>query len=1226
MKPQTDKEPPFTLTPIADTMSGFQAQAQPAQTLAHYTQLARGLWLAEPLQQLNEQVCGLIQTGGTAWSSLTAPYGFGKTAALIALWHDAKTRGFLAIPPLSCAHFDELAAGVAALAQAQAPPRYARQIAQLQREIYERPLEQLAQADAARYEVSSQKLRRLLQEKFQQGQLTLDSSCHRLVEFLSRLATLAQQWSHGLVLCLDELQQLLGRLDARAITQFREFVWGVRTERAPFGIILALDSMLEARLANWASDVLHRIRANGPALALSTVYQRDFPRWLWENLTTNHNGDGPPVPAQALSAEVLDALGQFVERPDLANGPRTVVDVFTAAVRHFQATQEPYGLDALTADVGAGRFRYFGEGAAVQTVLAQLLADEWLAQDAARVKLVRLLAVFPQGCPPAILQRELGDQFAATRAALFGPLLVELAEGLALEQLQQVRRPHLQWENILARTWETLPAHDALLTHIPQMIERVLLPQIFPPHTQWTWLETESSLALTGWRHLRGTFAEAYPAREVAVWLGLQEPESWPQGADICFALVCEADERALPSAQILERGNGSRILLRLPVLQKLTRPPSELARFDKFIRPEPFRPAIVLTALHALETHLGALAADAETDALPAYPADTKRVQALVEMARSYLLRTLLQGTLKVAGHTLQQRGAELIRALFAQSCRQLFPAYRTLLSGPKWRETLRTYRQALAQESLTPAIRQGRAAVSGPKAELFATLLQESSTAAGDSLLRVLGPLVQVSGTSEALHLQFPLHPAEKTALDYLRRLKHQTETPFAAVAEVLRHEGYVTDEAREITALLQVRGLVAQETENTLRLIRDDTAERTQLQQKIAQVAADLARWGYVGAHSGLSGTETLKVLQTQLRRLETDRQQWLKAQADELRRIEDALHALAGQVKAQEILLEWPESDLRFHLQTVAKILQETKQALGPAVQKETAQLRALQTEHRKTGVAQWPDKQAALSRNLENLRQRVAQFTERAQSLRQWQPAYQQLGTTAILCAKVAAQEPGTAQRLSLLVDEYRERFAVGHWEAVSQAAPFTARLSLIQTDVQGLIYRHAQTYEKELETLRQLCGTLWPASPAPSFSRFIEQTTAPDAVPAAFQRLYDWLRESLAASLRRCQKRKEEGAAWRAPDAQSKSWREAEQQALIALSQTENAICDFANVEKLAIKVAFLHSGFIVAPVTKGALSQVFDNPAEVPDFARLAALFRAGEIIIRIEPRRAQE
>src|SRR5262245_28721055 len=165
----------------------------------------------------------------------------------------------------------------------------------------------------------------------------------------------------------------------------------MRTEQSPCGVVVCLDAMLEARLARWAADLLHRIRESGPTLQLAEVYTSEFPFWLWDRLTT---ANGSPVRADraALSPDVLRSLGQFVERPDLANGPRTVVDVFSRAISRFNDTQGRYDIDDLVADLHGGVFRYFGEGAPVQRTLTELLRDDWLGADRDRVALVRTLA------------------------------------------------------------------------------------------------------------------------------------------------------------------------------------------------------------------------------------------------------------------------------------------------------------------------------------------------------------------------------------------------------------------------------------------------------------------------------------------------------------------------------------------------------------------------------------------------------------------------------------------------------------------------------------------------------------------------------------------------------------------------------------------------------------------------------------------------------------------
>ena len=109
------------LLPIADTIGGTAAREDPEGTLEHYNHLAHQLWLSSKVSEVADGVFSRVQQGHTAWGSLSGPYGFGKTASAITLWGYAKDADFLAIPPLSCTNFDELASGVAALASEQNP-------------------------------------------------------------------------------------------------------------------------------------------------------------------------------------------------------------------------------------------------------------------------------------------------------------------------------------------------------------------------------------------------------------------------------------------------------------------------------------------------------------------------------------------------------------------------------------------------------------------------------------------------------------------------------------------------------------------------------------------------------------------------------------------------------------------------------------------------------------------------------------------------------------------------------------------------------------------------------------------------------------------------------------------------------------------------------------------------------------------------------------------------
>src|SRR5262249_28592045 len=186
-----------------------------------------------------------------------------------------------------------------------------------------------------------------------------------------------------------------------------------------------------------------------------------------------------------------------------------------------------------------------------QRLLTQLLSDDWVQGDTVRTSLVRTLAAFPRGCPADVLHAHVGNgrKLKSARDALFGPLLVELPEGLALEQLQQVARGGSPWEQVLARAWDTLPGLSALGECAPELVSRVLLPRLFPgldqPAGEWAAVQDDVRTAIGGFHLLRGSFDAHFPQREVAVWIGDREPPSWPEDVDLCLGLLCCGDPSA---------------------------------------------------------------------------------------------------------------------------------------------------------------------------------------------------------------------------------------------------------------------------------------------------------------------------------------------------------------------------------------------------------------------------------------------------------------------------------------------------------------------------------------------------------------------------------------------------------------------------------------------------------------------------------------------------------
>src|SRR5947209_5738145 len=81
------------LLPVCDTVSGRKAATDPDAVVRHYERLAGQLWLSPRVREFSDAVLGDAGAGRVRWASLSAPYGYGKTATGVALWRHARAQG-----------------------------------------------------------------------------------------------------------------------------------------------------------------------------------------------------------------------------------------------------------------------------------------------------------------------------------------------------------------------------------------------------------------------------------------------------------------------------------------------------------------------------------------------------------------------------------------------------------------------------------------------------------------------------------------------------------------------------------------------------------------------------------------------------------------------------------------------------------------------------------------------------------------------------------------------------------------------------------------------------------------------------------------------------------------------------------------------------------------------------------------------------------------------------
>jgi hypothetical protein len=1061
---------------------------------------------------------------------------------------------YVSLPPLSATSFDEYSIAIRSLLR-YATPETASEVDRIWRTIY----------------------RKLPTTTLLNGRQR-SRQAHRLVEFLSGLTAKEGPLEQGLIIHFDELQQLLGMLDTAALVSFRELVWGLRTERARCGVVLLLDTVLESRLERWATDIVHRIREHGHALRLEEAYDHRFPAWLWPRWSALYSAGQDQ---DRFDPDLLLALGQFVERWDLANGPRTVVDVFSRAL---EVGVVGYGLESFVQDLISGRFRYFSKGAGIEKVVHSILADQLITGNPAREQFVKLLAAFPEGCPEAVLQRHLPDPEERHRviAELFGPLLVNGRDGLALEATQRVRRPVSHLDDVLQWSWQTLPAYDALVERMPEMIEEALLPLIVPEHvgqTGWTAVDPLETKLLTGWQRYRGSFDEDFPDRYIAVFVGLDTPAEWPTDVDLAVALVVTSTWDSESEAELtilMVDAESAHLLVKMPALQPLDGPlPAEIERYRKFLAPEPFRPANLLAALVALRRLLGQEEVS-ETTRL--------RGLAFLSNATEIVLRSLIRGTVEVRpGFAVELTGLELLRALFVQAMRRRYPHYIPLARYASWKETLKIYRDALASDRLSTAQRQGNESIEGAKIDLYTHLFKQTSTAAGDSFVRSLGPLVTLEEKGRHAAIRLTSHPAENALIKAVQSARHGECTLMSAM-DALLQLGWTEEEAKEIIALALTRGTLVQAGQS-LRAVAQHISPLDQ--PKSVHV-------GGLGTASMMVPTATTSAHAKAAGSLELA----------ELSELKDRIFHCLGVVRGTDICTDWPDSDIAVHLRSLAAELSRYRDSLLSSLRKFAEKL----PEAPPTG---WPRRRVQLLKELEKLGNRTSLFDTRAGALKTWSPLNMRLSELRTTIDHLTANDRGSKalhREFEELTSTLRERFATEAWSPVCESISWDGKIGQLEQRAQRLQYDGLIAFMQRRRELIQQLG--WAAEqPAPDWWDSVEGGTH------SFDALTEWTLQTIERGLALIAAAKL-GKGWRDPNGTQISHKELRrrcEKALLTARQNSSA----SNVATTVSLMARLYNGF------EGSwlVPKTYTDPDCPPDFCALESAYRAGKLVIEVRP-----
>ena len=784
------------------------------------------------LAELRRTFIEQVSQGKTPKSCLVAPFGYGKTSTAIGLWKACQEAGLLAVPPISCSSFTELAHAIYDWLKFMLPD-FRQDIEREHDKFLASTAEALARRDEQMFGIPFEQGMAAIKDKLQRGYLDFEDASINLLAFVERATDLARLAGYGgLVVTIDEFQQLLGNAGKGVLVALRQLIWGLRTRQLHFGLLITMDPDTERTLADRAGDILHRIKDDGLYLDIRHVYDRDFPSRLWSQYTAAF---GLSVDSQhAIDGPALDALGQLCEREDLSNGPRTVINVLQrAALCREAGLERSYNTIDLIDDFLIGHVRFDGDRGILPSLVGELLNFPYFQRSDERTRALKLIAAFPRGCPQQVARtygletalRDLSDD-------LRGEIVTELDDGLALIELQRVGRPANQLNVLLRRYWMQITDQQLFAEDAPRAFTDIVLPLLFPKKTHdlsgWEGLEDvqlQPDGSYTG--ILVGTSSTSYPLRRIGVVVTTTSPAAISQWemADIDIKFVLRLDlqrtgvsrlEASVQDKQVefcLALGRSSETGLR-----------GGLTWIEHYLSPHPISGAVILSLLRYFHQEGN----DKRSGR------DGERITDTVERLQEWLLAELLPDLLfKEAGFDVTQSGSGAMKQFMYLWMSHRWPEYRTLLLHQHWSALWSDYESALAK--VPQPSRTGADRVYGSKVEV-AALFKQMRHAGFESRARQYGDLLKLDvWQGNYAEIRFVPHELE---MQLASEIRDKQTMPEEDAYDSLRSIGLSQAEAKLLLRLGHTRGLLVREA-GVLRL--PDVPTATELAAKAQSLRA-------------------------------------------------------------------------------------------------------------------------------------------------------------------------------------------------------------------------------------------------------------------------------------------------------------------------------------------------------------------------------------------------
>lgn len=772
---------------------------------------------------------------------LTAEYGYGKTSTALYLWNRAEEANLVVVPPFQMLHLPDLITATHGWVRHRLSTRQPELIEQAER-LYAATTSMSIQKAARESNANEAAIRQWVRE----GRLILDLQTADYLQYFEAVTALVQQAGFdGLVVLPDEIQQYIEPQKHSGvgdpIAPFFNLVQGLATRegRLCFGFIMVipLKEIGIIRDARGRGDLLQRMLEY--SLDLSTVYDQDFARRLWEKLA--HEFNYADIAPHIVRPETLDALGEIASRDDLSNGPRTVINTFRRMVQRYlsqgHSKAQPYTPIDLVDDLLAGGIQFSGDNQ-IQNVARRALQSATVRNNPDFYEpAIKLAAAFPndgvslnvqkmyqvESVLDELMRTSLGDLVIAV-----GPIDqhgVTLA-GLDRVQLQREWLPQTIRDFRRAYTETHYDTRDRAL----EVFEKLLETRVFK---NWKVVSKRPSTFTANHSIIfEGdfqAFASRFPRRRVHVrifWEDEERKDAFIDGdvlVEYHLSIHHDLDQeerRYLAQSVVLYPDEYAAIV---PINLMYVRPEGIAPQIQQGLQgvwsPYDLSPLVLMNIYQMLEEKRAqGLIPKRDDQAIQSgFQAD------LLDSIMRDLFNLEVGAELGVAGERITELIVErLLDARYGHT-------YETLMTVSTWRSSLQKYCAALDRLE-NRYQKRGEIEFEGTK-DSVANLMVLSNTGL-DSFMRIFVSLLkleydwpsqkqQEQGKTGAV--RFALHPQERQIMQWLQDSSTGTEIGFAGkrhqvnslelsdVYQWSRELGYQDEETEQLITLLSKRELI-------------------------------------------------------------------------------------------------------------------------------------------------------------------------------------------------------------------------------------------------------------------------------------------------------------------------------------------------------------------------------------------------------------------------------